>query len=155
MHSYIYKCYLVVLLGLPQFSKGQYVHSIGLKANDNFGGLHYKGLIYDESAIDFTFSWLATGGTGLSFLFEKQYRLMKVQKIYGYYGGGMHIGAWTSRGERVLSYGMDGVVGIEHVATKIPFVFSLDYIPGYIFEGNRSRFDFTNWAASVRYTFSK
>ena len=135
-----------LVLGLKQISQAQESStSIGVRvaAGGLFSAKHFLNHEYALEGI-FSARW---NGVGLHALIQKYQSIEDQANLYGYYGGGLHLGLHgrnnvinpadeTNKGV-FLNLGIDIVGGIEYRLDSAPIVFSLDYMPSFYFTGNR------------------
>lgn len=130
----------------------QFNHSIGLKANDNYGGLNYKIFVLNNNALDLTLHSNLNLDFGLSALFEHHQDFgRRYRAVSWYYGGGVHAGKSKMSHDKKLDVGVDAVLGMGYLAQSLPLGFSLDYLPGYSKDFSGGHFEYCNWSVAVRY----
>ena len=154
----------ILLIGIIGNTQAQsyYRQAVGLRINNGYGGLTYKYFTSNSKALDLTLNIAFESGIGLTGLCEIHKTTGFVPRLSWYYGYGAHAFLGGKGDGSTISLGVDGVLGLEFVASEIPFAFSLDYIPSLSlintsagegdtsFEGN-----FSNWTFGIKYTFIK
>lgn len=128
---------LICTIGITSaFAQRDYRTGIGFRAGP-LAGLSVKQFISNKNAIEVIYSskWQGTIFEGL---FEVHNDLFKSKSFNVYYGGGTHFGHWKqneanhpwfSNEGNHSSWGIDGILGIEHRFKDAPISVSMDWKP--------------------------
>jgi len=146
--------FLVTAVGIKTYSQ-DYKTSAGLRLGQN-SGISVKGFIKDYTAIEGIFKWQLFH-VDMTVLLENHIQAFDVERLYFYYGGGMHIGnpdgESTYHEENNLPViGLDGIVGLEYSFKNAPFNISMDCKPSLNL-WTHSGFNMDMTAVSIRYIF--
>ncbi|MFT6715768.1 MAG: hypothetical protein ACJA0Q_000397 [Saprospiraceae bacterium] len=133
----------------------QLIHSIGLKAADDYSGLNYKVFLFERNALDLTLHSNLNLDFGLSALLEQNHGFGRALRgISWHYGGGFHVGRSKMAHGKKLNFGLDAVVGMEYFARALPISLSMDYMPGYVVNFKGKHLEYNNWAVAIRYVIN-
>lgn len=166
-----YRLFLGLLLaGLSLgFASAQaYKTALGLRISPYYGAT-FKHFVGGERAIE-AILMTRRGGFGLTGLYEIHTPAFGVDKLYAYGGIGAHVNVFRRRyryiwdwdddrdaevrvsQERLLSAGIDLILGLEYTIDKLPFTFSLDWKPALNLIGDYG-LSADQFALSVRFVF--
>lgn len=133
----------LVLFSLVTLVKAQdYKNAIGIRAGYPTGITFKHFMGGGPRAFEGIFSFYRYGFSATALIEKHSASAFDVPRLNWYYGGGGHIGTFNDYpyryyrkykdyvpGDRYLSLGVDGIIGIEYNLKEIPINFSLDLKP--------------------------
>jgi hypothetical protein len=125
-----------------------YTTAVGLKMYP--GALSIKHFIADDRAVE-GLAFISQDGFRLTGLYEIHNDLGSVEGLKWYVGGGAHLGFWSDR-YGTVSFGVDGVLGLDYKIKGAPLNLSFDWQPSFNFIGY-NYFESAWGGLGIRYTF--
>jgi hypothetical protein len=109
-----------------------YENAVGARLGVS-SGITFKHFFSSSDAVEGTMAW-RWSGFALTGLYERHQGAFDVDRLYFYYGAGLHFGfynsnPWTHEDDNVTVLGIDGIIGLEYVFTDIPFNIGIDWKP--------------------------
>ena len=147
---------LLLLIGSGKVFSQYYNSAIGVRLG-NASGITGKVLFGNKFYLEgiFTARWDGFNITGLAEIVQP---FPDTPGLSWYYGFGANLGFWDDPGDSSsdtdLNLGADFVLGMEYTFEDVPINLSIDWKPYFIIITN-PRFEFDEFALSVRYTISK
>ncbi len=160
MKKQVYLFALLGLLAANPVAAQEYVNGLGGRLGYT-NGVTFKHFFNETGAIEGIFSskysgFLATG------VVENHFPLAAVPHLYGYYGGGVHVGFWNAKWGKPPKWegndtytvaGIDGILGMEYMLESLPLSFAMDWKPAVHLIGPYNGYFMGDAAISIRYTF--
>lgn len=147
----------IVLLFSSVDGFGQYYSSaVGVRLG-NASGITGKVLMGKKTYLEgiLTARW---DGFNITGLIEIVQPFPDTPGLTWYYGAGANIGIWDDPGDMSvdadLNVGADFIIGMDYTFEDVPINLSIDWKPYFIVLTN-PRFEFDEFALSVRYTIHK
>ena len=155
------KKYIIIALLSASFMSTAQNYELAAGLRGGFGyGVTGKYFISDNAAVEGIVNSLwKNNGFIITGLYEIHTSAFDIDEIKVYYGGGAHIGFWSSGGKWIdpdgdeggTIIGVDGILGIEYTFLDIPINVSIDWKPAINFTSNGLWFG--SGAFSARYIF--
>ncbi|MCL2560756.1 MAG: hypothetical protein FWE10_00320 [Rikenellaceae bacterium] len=144
-------CLLIAAAAFSTYSARaqDYNFAVGVRLGGDTGGASVKFKMNPSDALEGILSvpWDKGGGFLFTLLYERHIPVI-THGFHLYYGAGGHIGTRVEK----LSFGVDGILGLEYKLRHSPLAISLDYKPSFSIL-HKTKFHFSDLALGIRVAF--
>jgi hypothetical protein len=126
---------LFVIVALTSNMNAQpYASAIGLRLGYPIAA-SYKFFVSEPAAVEL-YAGIRYDGLNLGGMYQVHKPLSDVDNLYWYFGGGASISFYSYYvDENEVSFGINGVIGLDYTFEDAPINLSIDYMPTFLFGG--------------------